>query len=139
MNGQKGFFSEEAPCGSTGFFTEKQALPELSQERKIQVRMEENRRNVRVRLIVEGKVQGVWFRESTRREASHLGVFGWVRNRPDGKVEVLAEGPEESVRSLVAWCHHGPPAARVHKVQEYEEAWTGEFDSFDVAYAGGIW
>ncbi len=103
------------------------------------MRMEENRKNIRVRLIVEGKVQGVWFRESTRREASHLGVFGWVRNRPDGKVEVLAEGPEERVRSLVAWCHHGPPAARVHKVQEYEEAWTGEFDSFDVAYAGGIW
>jgi acylphosphatase len=103
------------------------------------VTMEGSRRNIRARLIVEGKVQGVWFRESTRREASHLGVFGWVMNRPDGKVEVLAEGPEERVRSLVAWCHHGPAGARVHKVQEYEEAWTGEFDSFDVAYTRGIW
>jgi acylphosphatase len=101
--------------------------------------MEETGKKIRARLIIEGKVQGVWFRESTRREAEHLGVFGWVMNRPDGKVEVLAEGPEEKVRRLIAWCHHGPPAARVHKVREYEEAWSGEFDSFDVAYSGGIW
>jgi acylphosphatase len=101
--------------------------------------MEKSAKNIRERLIIEGKVQGVWFRESTRREASRLGVFGWVMNRPDGKVEVLAEGPEEKVRSLVGWCYHGPPAARVHTVQENEEAWTGDFDSFDVAYSGGIW
>jgi acylphosphatase len=101
--------------------------------------MEESGKNVRVRLVVEGRVQGVWFRESTRREASRLGVSGWVMNRPDGKVEVLAEGPEEKIRDLAAWCHHGPSAARVLKVQEYEEAWTGEFDSFDIAYRGGIW
>jgi acylphosphatase len=101
--------------------------------------MEKSAHNIRVRLIVEGKVQGVWFRESTRREASRLGIFGWVMNRPDGNVEVLAEGPEEKVRSLVSWCHHGPPAAKVHKVQENEEAWTGDYDSFNVAYRGGIW
>jgi acylphosphatase len=101
--------------------------------------MEESGKNVRVRLVVEGRVQGVWFRESTRRQASRLGVFGWVMNRPDGKVEVLAEGREEKIRDLAAWCHHGPPAARVLKVQEYEEEWTGEFDSFDIAYRGGIW
>jgi len=101
--------------------------------------MEDNRKNIRVRLIIEGRVQGVWFRESTRREASRFGVFGWVMNRPDGKVEVLCEGLEEKVRSLVAWCHHGPPAARVRDLQEYEEAWTGEFDSFEVAYSRGIW
>ena len=95
--------------------------------------------NIRVRLIIEGRVQGVLFRESTRREASRLGLFGWVRNRPDGKVEVLVEGPEEKVRILVDWCHHGPPTARVNKVQQLEEAWTGEFASFDVAYSRGIW
>jgi acylphosphatase len=95
--------------------------------------------NIRVRLIIEGLVQGVWFRDSTRREASRLGVFGWVRNRPDGKVEVLAEGPEEKVRNLVTWCHHGPPSARVNRVRETEEAWTGEFDSFDIVYSHGIW
>lgn len=101
--------------------------------------MEEHRKNVRVRVLVEGRVQGVWFRESTRIEASRLGVFGWVMNRPDGKVEVLAEGAEEKVRNLVAWCHHGPPSARVKSVHEHEEPWTGEFNSFDIAYSGGIW
>ena len=94
---------------------------------------------IRVRLIIEGRVQGVWFRESTRREASRLGVFGWVKNRPDGKVEVLAEGPEDKVRNLVAWCHHGPPTAKVSRVLETEEAWRGESDSFDIAYSHGIW
>jgi hypothetical protein len=48
-------------------------------------------KNIKVRLIIEGRVQGVWFRESTRTEASRLGVFGWVKNRHDGKVEVLAQ------------------------------------------------
>jgi acylphosphatase len=95
--------------------------------------------NIRVRLIIEGRVQGVWFRESTRREASRLGVVGWVKNRPDGKVEVLAEGPEERVRNLVIWCHHGPASARVSRVRETEEAWRGEFSSFDVVYSSGIW
>ncbi len=95
--------------------------------------------NIRVRLIIEGRVQGVWFRESTRREASRLGVVGWVKNRPDGKVEVLAEGPEEAVRNLVTWCHHGPSTARVNRVRETEEAWRGEFASFDIVYSNGIW
>ena len=95
--------------------------------------------NIRVRLIIEGRVQGVWFRESTRREASRLGVVGCVKNRPDGKVEVLAEGPEEAVRNLVTWCHHGPPTARVNRVRETEEAWRREFDSFDIVYSHAIW
>jgi acylphosphatase len=91
--------------------------------------------NVRVRLIIEGRVQGVWFRESTRREAEHLGVHGWVRNRRDRTVEVVAEGPEEKVRKLVEWCHHGPPSARVLRVRESGEAFQGEFVSFDVVYS----
>jgi len=91
--------------------------------------------NIRVRLIIEGRVQGVWFRESTRREAARLGVRGWVRNRRDGTVEVVAEGPEDIVRKLVAWCHHGPPPARVTRVQETAEAFQGEFSSFDVEYS----
>jgi acylphosphatase len=90
--------------------------------------------DVRLRLIIEGRVQGVWFRESTRRQAFGLGVTGWVRNRPEGSVEVLAEGPEESVRRLAAWCHQGPSAARVTRVRESEEAWVGEFDSFEIGY-----
>jgi acylphosphatase len=90
--------------------------------------------NIRVRLIIEGRVQGVWFRESTRKEAARLGVYGWVRNRPDGSVEVLAEGPEDKVRKLAAWCHHGPTSARVTRVHETEEGFQGEFVGFDVVY-----
>ncbi|MGB0651711.1 MAG: acylphosphatase [Thermoplasmatota archaeon] len=66
-----------------------------------------------VHLLVTGKVQGVYFRESTRAEADRLGVSGWVRNLTDGRVEALLAGPGEAVEALVAWCHHGPPAARV--------------------------
>ena len=91
--------------------------------------------NIRVRLIIEGRVQGVWFRESTRKQAEHLGVHGWVRNRREGTVEVVAEGPEDSVRKLVDWCHHGPPSARVSRVREIAEAFQGEFVSFDVVYS----
>jgi len=91
--------------------------------------------NIRVKLIIEGRVQGVWFRESTRKQAEHLGVHGWVRNRREGTVEVVAEGPEESVRKLVDWCHHGPPSARVSRVRETAEAFQGEFVSFDVVYS----
>ncbi len=90
--------------------------------------------NIRVRLIIEGRVQGVWFRESTRRKAVSLGVFGWVKNRPDGSVEVLAEGPEGQVLELVSWCNHGPPVARVDRVHETREQWKGEFKSFDVVF-----
>lgn len=90
--------------------------------------------NIRVRLIIQGRVQGVWFRDSTRREALGLGVTGWVKNRRDGGVEVVAEGPEEKVRELVAWCHHGPPYARVTDVHETRETWRGEFETFQIRY-----
>jgi acylphosphatase len=91
--------------------------------------------HIRVRLIVHGRVQGVWFRDSTRRQAVRLGVTGWVKNRADGKVEVLAEGSEEEVNQLVAWCHHGPSAAKVTRVEETREVWQGEFDSFDIVHS----
>ncbi|MBW1998713.1 MAG: acylphosphatase [Deltaproteobacteria bacterium] len=90
--------------------------------------------DVRVRLVIEGRVQGVFFRDSTRRRALSLGIKGWVKNRPDGRVEVLAEGPEDKVRQLVAWCHKGPPAASVTRVEETPEPYRGEFDSFDIVF-----
>ncbi|HJX34549.1 MAG TPA: acylphosphatase [Desulfatiglandales bacterium] len=90
--------------------------------------------NIRIRFVISGRVQGVWFRDSTRGKAVELGVYGWVRNRPDGDVEVLAEGPEEKVSQLIAWCHHGPPRARVTGVNEMPEEWQGEFDSFDIIW-----
>jgi acylphosphatase len=89
---------------------------------------------IRAHLIIEGRVQGVFFRDSTRREAIELGLCGWVKNRFDGSVEVVAEGPKEKVETLIAWCHHGPPVARVTKVHEIREDYTGEFDSFRVTF-----
>ncbi|CAN5721564.1 acylphosphatase [soil metagenome] len=68
---------------------------------------------VRARVVVHGRVQGVWFRESCRRQAEELGVHGWVRNRMDDTVEAEFEGTEPGVARAVAWCRDGPPAAEV--------------------------
>jgi acylphosphatase len=70
----------------------------------------------RVRAIVTGRVQGVAFRASTVHEGRALGLTGWVRNLADGSVELEAQGDEARVASLLAWCAHGPPAARVDHV-----------------------
>ena len=86
----------------------------------------------RARVIVSGQVQGVFFRDSTRREATRQGLTGWVRNLPDGRVEMLFEGEEAAVRRLVDWCRRGPPDARVTDVTvEWAEA-TGQFDRFTI-------
>jgi len=90
--------------------------------------------NIRAHIIIEGRVQGVWFRDSTRNEATRLNLTGWVKNRFDGSVELVAEGSQEEVKKLIEWCHHGPPAARVTKVHEINEDYTGMFDSFRITY-----
>jgi len=89
---------------------------------------------MRAHLIIEGRVQGVWFRESTRGEATRLGLYGWVKNRFDGSVEVVAEGPREKVEQLIEWCHHGPSTAWVRRVHEIKEDFAGDFDSFRVMF-----
>jgi acylphosphatase len=71
---------------------------------------------VRVRAVVAGRVQGVWFRESCRREAVRLGVTGWVHNLSDGRVEIEAQGGRAAVDALVAWAHEGPRLAVVESV-----------------------
>ncbi len=81
---------------------------------------------VRRRVQVSGRVQGVWFRGSTRREAARLGVAGWVRNRADGAVEAVLEGPAPAVAELTEWCRVGPPQARVDAVEWREEEPAGE-------------
>jgi acylphosphatase len=68
------------------------------------------------RLRIEGRVQGVFFRDWTVETARRLGLSGWVRNRRDGSVEVLAIGDEAAVERLIAACHEGPPHARVDRV-----------------------
>ena len=72
---------------------------------------------VRARVVVSGRVQGVFFRDETRRRARSLGVAGWVANRRAGTVEAAFEGPREPVESMVRWCGHGPSGAQVDDVQ----------------------
>lgn len=75
---------------------------------------------VAARFVVGGKVQGVWFRASTREQALRLGLRGHANNRPDGQVEVVAAGDEAAVAALQRWLHVGPPLARVEAVQREE-------------------
>ena len=82
---------------------------------------------------IYGKVQGVWFRAHTKEMADKLGIKGWVRNVPDGSVEAVFEGDDESVEKIIEWCHRGPPLARVEGVEvEYEEP-RGE-EKFEIRY-----
>ena len=88
--------------------------------------------NVGVKVIVSGRVQGVWFRARTRQRAEQLGIKGWVRNTTDGRVEAVFEGEEELVREIVEWCYHGPPMAKVSSVEVIKQEFTNNFDSFTV-------
>jgi len=81
---------------------------------------------------VTGRVQGVSYRASTASEARRLGVVGWVRNCADGSVELEAEGPDEQVAALLAWCEQGPPSARVARVAVEELGPTGRDAAFVV-------
>ena len=88
----------------------------------------------RVHLFISGRVQGVFFRYNTKRVAEKLGVFGWVRNLEDGRVEVVAEGEEDKIDKLIEFCKRGPPLARVDKVEVKEEEFRGKFDRFEIKY-----
>ncbi len=94
--------------------------------------MSESPRRVRARVVVVGRVQGVFYRDSTRRTARQLGVTGWVRNRVDGGVEALFEGEEAAVREAVGLARAGPKLARVDRVDVAWEEATGEFADFRV-------
>ena len=84
--------------------------------------------------IVSGIVQGVNFRYYTARQAETLGVTGWVANRWDGTVQIVAEGTRAELGALLDWLRQGPPSARVDDVQSTWEEATGEFKSFSVRY-----
>ena len=76
---------------------------------------------VRAHVYVSGRVQGVFFRDSARKEAERRGVTGWARNLPDGRVEAVFEGPEEAVEAMVAWCGEGTSWANVEDVEASRE------------------
>ncbi len=85
----------------------------------------------RLRAIVTGRVQGVYFRAYARREAQRLGLSGYALNRADGRVEVVAEGGRAALEQLLVWLRHGPPDARVDSVAPVWERATGEFAGFE--------
>jgi len=82
---------------------------------------------------VMGKVQGVWYRDSTQKQAEQIGLTGWVRNLPDGSVEVLACGEPEQLKQLHQWLHQGSRLARVDSVQAKQSYWQS-FEGFTVRY-----
>jgi acylphosphatase len=86
---------------------------------------------VRRRVVVHGRVQGVFFRDTTRRQAARRGVAGWVTNRADGAVEAVFEGPPEAVAAMVEFCESGPRGAYVDRVEVVDEQPEG-LNGFDV-------
>jgi len=88
----------------------------------------------RARVIITGRVQGVFFRASTQDEAVRLGLTGWVKNRPDGAVEAVFEGDKEKIEEIIKWCHEGPPWAKVKEVKIKWEPYKGEFPRFSIIY-----
>lgn len=88
----------------------------------------------RVHVFISGRVQGVFFRAETQRTAADLKLKGWVRNLEDGRVEALFEGEDSAVDRMAAWCHQGPPAAHVERVDLAEEPFTGTLRGFGISY-----
>jgi acylphosphatase len=93
--------------------------------------------NVRKRILVSGRVQGVAFRAYARKVARNAGAVGWVRNLSDGRVEAVVEGDSKIVDTVVDWFRKGSPYSRVENIRIFNETATGEFQDFDVA--GGNW
>jgi acylphosphatase len=89
---------------------------------------------VRAHIIVTGRVQGVYFRGNTKREARKLNVNGWVRNLPEGKVEAIFEGEKEYVEKLIGIVREGPSHAKVTNLDVEWMDYTGEFTDFQIIY-----
>jgi len=88
----------------------------------------------RARVIIEGRVQGVFFRQHTQEMAHDLGLTGWVKNRSDGTVEALFHGERGRIDQIIQWCHRGPSQARVKKVTVEWEVPSGDFQDFLITY-----
>jgi acylphosphatase len=84
-----------------------------------------------VKLRITGKVQGVFFRASTREKAQQLGITGWVKNEPDGTVAATGQGPDVQLQQWIDWCHEGPPQARVESVEVEAQPLTS-FQEFEI-------
>jgi len=88
----------------------------------------------RVRILVSGKVQGVYFRQGTMETAEKNNVFGWVKNLPDDRVEAILEGEDSNVNAVIDWAQFGPAGAIVTELKVSEEKYLGEFSDFQIHY-----
>jgi acylphosphatase len=88
----------------------------------------------RAHVHISGRVQGVYFRQTTKNQAQNQGLTGWIRNVEDDGVEAVFEGEEAAVKALVEYCHHGPKGALVAKVSVDWEPFRGEFQNFSIIY-----
>ncbi|MFY9461631.1 MAG: acylphosphatase [Candidatus Sungiibacteriota bacterium] len=88
--------------------------------------------NKRVEIAVKGRVQGVFFREEVKKAARELGLAGWVRNEADDSVKIIAEGKEEKLQKLIAWCRQGSKWSRVEKLEAKWDEYRGEFTQFEI-------
>ena len=89
---------------------------------------------IRVHIFIKGWVQGIFFRAKTRKKAQEIGIFGWVRNLPDGRVETVCEGEKTKVEKMIEWLKKGPAFARVDNVEIIWEKFQEEFNDFSVLY-----
>ena len=90
--------------------------------------------NIRMHLIITGRVQGVCFRIATKKEAEKQKILGWVKNKKNGSVEAVFEGEKQRVDSMINWCRQGPSGADVLKLDVEMESFTAEFDRFKIIY-----
>ena len=91
-------------------------------------------KRTRIHLFIKGRVQGVFFRESTRIKARQLEINGWVKNLNDGRIEAVFEGENEKIKKIIKWARHGPIISRVDDVEIKEEEYRDEFKNFEIRY-----
>ena len=89
---------------------------------------------IRAHIFVAGKVQGVFYRENSRKLAEKLGILGWVKNLGDGRVEAVFEGDKDKVEKMVNWARKGPIWAKIEALDVIWEDYRGEFDAFEIKY-----
>jgi acylphosphatase len=89
---------------------------------------------IHIHVMILGRVQGVWYRASTKQKAEELGLTGWVKNTADGNVEAIFEGEKSTVDEMIAWCRVGPPIAQVDDVKIIRKRVDGEFIGFTILH-----
>jgi len=89
---------------------------------------------INAHILISGRVQGVWYRASTKNKAEQLGIKGWVKNTTNGEVEAVFQGEEKLVEKMITWCYQGPPLAKVDKISVKKQDNIENYDDFSIKY-----